>query len=133
MKKIFFMICVSLAILGPTLEAVAEETAPSTTGPVTNPFVSKLPQPKVIPMNVPPPSPLPRRIEIETPPPAHVTPTQPPLVTISGVVWDSDRPQAIINGQVVDVGDKISEMEIVSISKSQIDVLYLGEKFTLTP
>ena len=133
MKKLFLIICFSLTILGPAIDALAQGNLDSAAGSITNPFISKLPKPKTVIKNITPPPPPPTRLEVENPQPARTAPAQPPAVTISGVVWNSDRPQAIINGQVVDVGDKISEMEIVSISKSQIDVLYLGEKFTLTP
>lgn len=68
---------------------------------------------------------------------------EPPQLTISGVVWNTNRPQAIINDQVVDIGDTISigvvnetiknTTKIVSISKSSIEIEYQGHTFQLTP
>lgn len=56
-----------------------------------------------------------------------------PRLEITGLVWNTDRPQAIINGQVVDEGDIVSQVQIVSIEKSRIDVKFLGETSTLSP
>ena len=56
-----------------------------------------------------------------------------PNWTISGIVWDTDRPQAIINGQVVDQGDIIDETEIVTIKKTGIEIIYKGNPMTIKP
>ena len=91
----------------------------------------QLPLPKDVVKPVEPAKPVaPKPLVIAQAPPA---PAKPPAVVITGLIWNSDRPQAIINGQVVDIGDNIGEMEIVSINKTGIDLLYQGEKITLTP
>jgi hypothetical protein len=51
----------------------------------------------------------------------------PPAINISGLIWNSDRPQAIINGQVMDVGDMIGDAKIIKIKKSGIDYEFNGE------
>lgn len=56
-----------------------------------------------------------------------------PEVSISGVVWNTNRPQAIINGTVVNVGDQLTEITIVAIQKEQINVRYQGIDFTIIP
>lgn len=82
-------------------------------GPVEDPRFSQ--QPKVAPI-------VPKIIEMPM-----------PKLTINGIIWNSDRPQAIINDQIIDIGDTISEVTITGIQKGGIDVLFHGEKSTLTP
>ena len=125
------IITISLNAIG-----AAEESLSSTAGKnspsLSNPFMPQLPKPKVEvkPIESPKPPP-PKQLTILAPQPS--APTKPPTVVIKGLVWNSDRPQAIVNDQVVDIGDKIGEMEIVSINKTGIDFLYQGEKITVTP
>lgn len=57
---------------------------------------------------------------------------------VTGLVWNSERPQAIINGVIVNVGDKIKvdktpDVDIVSIKKEGIDIIFNGVKATLKP
>lgn len=58
--------------------------------------------------------------------------TLPPL-TITGVVWNTDYPQAIINQRVVSIGDTIDNIKITAIAKAGIEVTYLGVSFILKP
>ena len=95
-----------------------------------NPFIPQLPQKEIPPVPVaenplpPPPvaftqNPLP---PVEpTPPPPVPTPSGPEL-TVSGLVWNTTRPQAIINGQVVSVGDTVDNWIITGISKTGIEI-----------
>lgn len=105
-----------------------------------NPFASKLP--------IPPPV-------IETAPPSTEQPTGPniggqmmpglqtdvkqekqtplPELVLTGLVWNSKRPQAIINGSVVDIGDRIADVEIVAIQKDGVDVKFLDAVTTIKP
>lgn len=50
-----------------------------------------------------------------------------PDLKISGWVWDTDRPQAIINNQSVNVGDTINNGTVIEIQKSGIRIR-VGEK-----
>ena len=52
---------------------------------------------------------------------------------ITGLVWNSDRPQAIINGEVMGIGDKVQDAEIVAIHKTGIDVNFMGKFITINP
>lgn len=54
-----------------------------------------------------------------------------PKLAISGVVWGSSSPQAIINGKILKKGDIIEEAEILEIGKQGVVVLYKGRQFTL--
>lgn len=58
---------------------------------------------------------------IERPP----TPETPlPALNVSGLVWNTVRPQAIINGQIVGIGDTVLGVKIVDIQKAGIAVLF---------
>lgn len=58
---------------------------------------------------------------IERPP----TPETPlPGLNVSGLVWNTVRPQAIINGQIVGIGDTVLGVKIVDIQKAGIAVLF---------
>lgn len=56
-----------------------------------------------------------------------------PSVEITGIVWNTNRPQAIINEHVVSIGDKIDDMIISDIRRSGIDIIYQGKHFTIKP
>ncbi len=51
-----------------------------------------------------------------------------PKLTIEGIIWNSDMPQAIVDGRVVRIGDVIKNVEIVNIEKRGITVNFNGEK-----
>ncbi len=53
--------------------------------------------------------------------------------TLEGFVWNTKRPQAIINGQVVEVGSKIENAEILDIQKGGVKMRYKGKEFFLRP
>ena len=110
-----------------------------------NPFKPLLPEKIIEPVIKEPPKPPesnstpPRQIRtqqrnpsedtsLETPPKIAL-----PTLVITGVIWDSDRPQAIINGDVVNEGDTVAEIKIVAIRKTGIDIIYQGQAMTLTP
>lgn len=60
-------------------------------------------------------------------------PIKPPELQVTGVVWNSDRPQAIINNTVVDIGDRLLNTQIVSITKEYIEIEFNNEYFKITP
>ena len=103
-------------------------------GERNNPFAPQLPETVIVkpePTSTPD---LPEKTKLEIHQPDRApAPVLPPSFTITGLVWNTSRPQAIINDQVVDVGDKISEYQIVSISKTGIKMEYQGQTFTVTP
>ena len=57
----------------------------------------------------------------------------PPVLTVTGLVWNSDRPQAIINGEVLDLGDTISNAKVISIRKTGVEVEFHGTIITINP
>ncbi len=57
-----------------------------------------------------------------------------PALSVQGIVWGEDNPQAIIDGRVVAKGDLLPDgVEILDISKKGIKLLYRGKIFTLLP
>ena len=56
-----------------------------------------------------------------------------PAVTISGVIWDTDKPQAIINDTVIREGETFEEIEVLSIKKDGITMNYKGLTKTIEP
>ncbi len=64
-----------------------------------------------------------------------VSPPSLPRLEITGLVWNCERPQAIINNTVVGIGDVIAntKIKVVDIRKGAIDVMFAGKKFTITP
>jgi len=55
-----------------------------------------------------------------------------PSISISGLIWNSDMPQAILNGQVKKIGDTIEGVKIIDITKTGIIVEYMGEKIIIS-
>ena len=56
-----------------------------------------------------------------------------PNFAVTAVIWNTDRPQAIINGKVVDIGDQVDGFKIESIHQSGIEVSIRGVKLTVKP
>jgi Tfp pilus assembly protein PilP len=55
-----------------------------------------------------------------------------PSLTVQGIIWGSNIPQAIINNTVVRVGDSIAEVKIVRIDKEGVEVFYSGRTYLLS-
>src|SRR3989338_5510975 len=156
-RTIFLLICWITFQFVPIIEAKEKrfviDNSYFETFTALNPFKSQLPkeekkteqrpevkpvppEPKPVPAPPPPPPPMP---VIVNPPP--VVPPQPPppreepmpILTITGLIWNTDRPQAIVNGQVADVGDIIAGVKIINIRKGGIDVSFQGRTVTLQP
>ena len=56
-----------------------------------------------------------------------------PAMEVQGLVWGGSMPQAIIDGQVLKVGDTIKNVEILEINKDGIKVLYNSKLYKLSP
>ena len=57
----------------------------------------------------------------------------PPTISLEGMVWDSQMPQAIINGQIAKAGDTVSGCKIIQIDRDGVMVSYQGRFFVSTP
>ena len=51
---------------------------------------------------------------------------------VRGMVWGAERPQAIVNDQVVSIGDTIQEAKVIAITQQGVNVIYKGKKFNFT-
>ena len=67
-----------------------------------------------------------------------------PNLYISGLIWDSERPQAIVNGNIIEVGDRmfkvptdnkesIPEIKFIDISKEGLAVAYEDKIVIIKP
>ena len=95
-----------------------------------NPFIPQLPVVEVgsVPKNVGVPQAI-VTVSPVSPSAEGMAPT--PTVSIAGVVWNTDRPQAIVNGHVVNVGDKVEAWTIVGISKQGIEISLEGRNYLI--
>ena len=48
-------------------------------------------------------------------------------IDVTGIVWNSKRPQAIVNNKVVSVGDKVNDYEVKAIKKSGVILKFSGQ------
>ena len=55
-----------------------------------------------------------------------------PDLNIEGLIWNSDMPQAIINGSVIKIGDYIEGVRVVEIDKKGITIEYEGQKVLIS-
>jgi len=56
----------------------------------------------------------------------------PPPLTVQGIIWGGNIPQAIINDKVVKVGDSISEAKVTYIGRDGIAIIFKDYTFKLT-
>ncbi len=56
-----------------------------------------------------------------------------PDYKISGIVWNTDRPQAIMEGRILDVGDSIEQWRIIGISRGGVEISFKNQKFLIEP
>ncbi|MEA3560776.1 MAG: hypothetical protein U9R31_03295 [Candidatus Omnitrophota bacterium] len=56
-----------------------------------------------------------------------------PAFEVQGMVWGGKRPQAVINGQVLEKGDIIQGAEIMGVCKRGVIFLYQNEEFIVRP
>jgi len=51
---------------------------------------------------------------------------------VNGIVWDEKNPYAIIDRDVVKVGDKLGNMTVIEITENSVILEENGERYTLT-
>ena len=52
-------------------------------------------------------------------------------LTLEGLIWQSEQPQAIVNGEVVQVGSQVQDAEVVSIDQEGVKLRRRGSEFYL--
>jgi len=103
-----------------------------------NPFIPQLPRPGQAfepeearePQSQP--TPLPRPADRTALRPQE-TDVPPPVFTINGLVWNTPRPQAIVDNLVRNVGDYIGQWKITEIGKEGIRVKYQTFEYLIEP
>lgn len=144
MNKIILTILAALAFnfvgLSYAEDKKADDMIPSPSWPLTNPFHVQLPEVKKEEAVKIPTNPddmdndfLNRRQRSIEQAPIQKKEEPIPKLDLTGLIWNSDRPQAIINGQVVSVGDTVSEVKITAINKSGVDIEFKGKTLTISP
>jgi hypothetical protein len=92
---------------------------------IKNPFTPQTPQEnkEIVIQNI---------IPTETP-----VPTKPALVipqfTLSGLVWNTGKPAAILNGKIVAIGDEVSSWAVTQITKEGVEVTYEDQNLWVKP
>lgn len=56
----------------------------------------------------------------------------PPSLVVQGLIWGSDLPQAIINSNVVKIGDTVEGAQIINIDKNGVTILFDGQKHNIS-
>ena len=73
----------------------------------------------------------PPRFQPDQPKTPQVAP--PPELTLQAIFWGIPNPQAIINRQTVSVGDEISGVKVIAISKEGVTLSINGQETVLKP
>ncbi len=50
-------------------------------------------------------------------------------LNIKGLIWNSDRPQALINDKVISIGDEVNGAKLLSVNRDGIKLQYKGVEF----
>ena len=126
--------CADNQAVQPSAEKINTEQGLLSTPPTKNPFKPQLPfVPKIkIEKPAPPvpmgPETLPQPVRLQT-----EVEVQLPALRIAGLIWNSDKPQAIINNTIVNIGDQIENVTIKDINKTGVVILYQEKEFTFPP
>jgi len=135
MKKNIFAITTLIFLLTLPVSAEVELVGLTNVMPntlkVKNPFESQLPKKDKVTKKTPDVKPKPTPPIKPEPKPDQPQEIIPPKLSISGLIFDADRPQAIINGEITEIGDIVSDAKIVAIKKEGIDIIYKEKQFTV--
>ena len=52
---------------------------------------------------------------------------------ISGIIWNSAEPKAVIDGKIVGVGTDVSGAQVIGIESGGVRMRYKGQEFLLRP
>ncbi len=129
---VFLFLMVKPVLLFSSIEGIPSDSEDLDS--LRDPFMPQLPlppaeeiqKPKAQDTVIPQPSPLeiPKPVVLEEP-------LKPPEIKILGVIWNTDRSQAIINDQIVEVGDQIEAWTIQKIDKDGVEISARGKKILI--
>ena len=72
-----------------------------------------------------------KRMAPVTPPPSSEPPIEVANFELQGIFWGIPKPQAIINRQILSVGDKINNAEVEAITKDGVTLSVQGQRIEL--
>ncbi|MDD3375591.1 MAG: hypothetical protein PHY73_07730 [Candidatus Omnitrophica bacterium] len=140
-KTIFFLFIFLAELAMPHSFLQASEFFELTVAQTKNPFksslpkieemVEKIPEPTNINIEKPERKAQPRAVDLKDAEKKVKPIIKAPELIVSGLIWNTKLPQAIINQNVVTVGDTIESSKIVNIHKDGVDVLFSGITFTI--
>jgi hypothetical protein len=115
----------------------------STIETMADPFMSEIPKPVQVVPDVPAPVPVPVQPTEETPLIVDLPPPPPeiplPELYLSGVMYNTAIPMAVINGKVFAIGEKVEtestnnlSIKLIAVNADSIEVDYLGKKRTIS-
>lgn len=64
---------------------------------------------------------------------AELQPTASPKLLVQGLIWGSDKPQAIINDKVFNIGDQVEGAKIIEISKDGVKLSFQDKIILAAP
>jgi hypothetical protein len=99
---------------------------------IRSPFEPRTPKEKIVTIA---PKPAPKPEIKHVPKKQEITVPEVPLPTfkVNGVVWDTKRPQAILDSQVINIGDTIKGCTVINIDKNGILLNFQDRTFTVQP
>lgn len=56
-----------------------------------------------------------------------------PPLSVQGLLWGGAFPQAIVNGKIVKIGDKVADAQILGIDKEGVTVLFENTEHKISP
>ena len=102
-----------------------------------DPFIPQLPKPQEeTPQKDTPPPDEPPKLEIftDTDEPEKPRPKiRKPDFEISGMVWNTDHPQAIMDDEIINIGDRLGQWTIEQIGPAGVEIIYKDTKFIIEP
>jgi hypothetical protein len=125
-KNILGLLILGIIIFGCSIDEVAfceEETlnqAEFFEAGVRDPFVSLLPAKRDV-------------VRTVSTGKTELQPTALPTLSVQGLIWGSNKPQAIINNKVFNIGDQIEGAKIIEISKDGVKLSYQDKIFLAVP
>jgi hypothetical protein len=113
----------------------------STIETMADPFMSEIPKPVQVVPDVP--APVPVQPTEEKPPIVDLSPPPPPVIPLpqlylSGVMYNTVVPMAVINGKVFAIGEDVEtestnglSIKLIAVYAESIEVDFMGEKHTI--
>ena len=101
---------------------------------IRSPFEPQIPKEKIVPVT-PQPKPIPKPKVMPQPKQPDIPKPEVPLPSfqVNGLVWNTERPQAILDSQVINVGDTIKGCTVINIDKNGVLLNFQDRTFTVQP